>query len=69
MFLRVYIFIDAVQAVYDHAVGVIFGGVETVGAVASELAITVGNSVAELARDAVRTAELFLDGVFKIVRG
>ncbi len=38
MFSRVYIFIDAVQAVYDHAVGVIFGVVETAGAVASELA-------------------------------
>ena len=69
MFMRAYIFIDSVQAVYDHAVGAIFGVVEAAGTAASELATMVGNSVAELARDIVKTVELLLDGVFKIVRG
>ncbi|KKM14511.1 hypothetical protein LCGC14_1705400 [marine sediment metagenome] len=69
MFLRAYIFIDSVQAVYDHAVGALFGVVEAAGTAVSELATMVGNSVAELARDIVKTVELLLDGVFKIVRG
>ncbi len=69
MFMRAYIFIDSVQAVYDHAVGALFGVVEAAGTAVSELAIAGGNFVAELARDIVKTAELFLDGVFKIVRG
>ena len=69
MFSRVYIFIDSVQAVYDHAVGVVRETADAAVTEVAALAIKGGQFVAKIARDIVKTAELAVDGVFKTIRG